>query len=424
VTVEVVSLGCRLNISESERLRGLLAGGGDLVVVNSCAVTSEAVRQTRRAIRRARRARPGARLLVTGCAAEVERDMLARMPEVDGLVANAAKLDVNSYRPISVRPEPVEGPSFSSEAGRPAQRQEQPPSAGWSSADGDIRVLQKHTRAFVQVQNGCDHACTFCVIPQGRGPSRSQDVAAVLNDVSRHVEAGAGEIVLTGVDLTSWGGDLPGTPRLGALVAAILDAFPRLSRLRLSSIDGAEVDPQLFELIAGEARVMPHVHLSLQSGDDMILKRMKRRHTRRDAVALVERLRARRPPIAIGADLIAGFPTEDEAMHANSLALVRDLRIVHGHVFPFSPRPGTPAARMPQVDPRRVRARAAELRAAVADERGRWLAGLIGAPLRVLAESDGTGHAENFAPVRLAAASPRGAVVTIVPRSLAEGMLA
>jgi threonylcarbamoyladenosine tRNA methylthiotransferase MtaB len=424
VTVEVVSLGCRLNISESERLRGLLAGGGDLVVVNSCAVTSEAVRQTRRAIRRARRARPGARLLVTGCAAEVERDMLARMPEVDGLVANAAKLDVNSYRPISVCPEPVEGPSFSSEAGRPARRQEQPPSAGWSSADGDVLVSQRHTRAFIQVQNGCDHACTFCVIPQGRGPSRSQDIAAVLKDVSCHVAAGAAEIVLTGVDLTSWGGDLPGTPRLGALVAAILDAFPRLSRLRLSSIDGAEVDPQLFELIAGEARVMPHVHLSLQSGDDMILKRMKRRHTRRDAVALVERLRARRPQIAIGADLIAGFPTEDEAMHANSLALVRDLRIVHGHVFPFSPRPGTPAARMPQVDPRRVSARAAELRAAVADERRRWLAGLIGAPLRVLAESDGTGHAENFAPVRLAAASPRGAVVTIVPRSLAEGMLA
>ena len=329
MTAEVISLGCRLNIAESETIRALLADTRDVVVVNSCAVTAEAVRQTRQAIRRARRARPDARLLVTGCAAEIEREQLAAMPEVDGLVANARKLDARAWN-APARPAPI------------------PP---------------QHTRAFIAVQNGCDHACTFCVIPQGRGASRSLSVAAVLREIERHLEQGAAEVVLTGVDVTSWGHDLPGEPHLGSLVRAILDAFPSLARLRMSSLDGVEIDAELFELLAGEPRVMPHLHLSLQHGHDLILKRMKRRHLRADAVALVERLRARRPDIAVGADLIAGFPTEDQAMHEASRAIVRELGVVHGHVFPYSPRPGTPAARMPQVDGATIRARAAELRA-------------------------------------------------------------
>ncbi len=385
-----MSLGCRLNISESEKLRGLLAFGKDLVVVNSCAVTSEAVRQTRQTIRRARKAHPDARLLVTGCAAEVERDMLASMPEVDGLVANEAKLDPRAWN-VPLAPKPVHG---------------------------------RYSRAFIPVQNGCDHACTFCVIPRGRGASRSRGIAEVLADVERHREAGLGEVVLTGVDLTSWGGDLPGAPRLGALVTALLNAFPDVKRLRLSSVDGAEVDPELFELLAGESRVMPHLHLSLQSGDDLILKRMKRRHSRRDAVDLVERLRARRSDLALGADIIAGFPTEDEAMHRNSLSIIGELGVVHGHIFPYSPRPGTPAARMPRTDSALVKARAAELREAAQRERARWLSALVGQPLRVLAESDGTGHAENFAPVQLPPGTPRGTIVTVTPERMVEGILA
>jgi threonylcarbamoyladenosine tRNA methylthiotransferase MtaB len=389
ISPQVISLGCRLNIAESETIRALLGETGDVVVVNSCAVTAEAVRQTRQAIRKARRARPDARLLVTGCAAEIERELIAAMPEVDGLVPNARKLDARAWNvPNRLSPVPSE-----------------------------------HTRAFIAVQNGCDHACTFCVIPQGRGESRSLSVAGVLREVERHLEQGAAEVLLTGVDVTSWGHDLPGSPRLGSLVRAILDAFPALRRLRLSSLDGVEIDEALFELLAGEARVMPHVHLSLQHGHDLILKRMKRRHSRADAVRLVERLRARRPDIALGADLIAGFPTEDETMHAANRSIVRELGIVHGHVFPYSPRPGTPAARMPQVDKATIKARAAELRAEAADVRARWLASLVGSELSVLAESDGTGHAGNFARVALPAGTSRGAIVAVTPRSLHQGLL-
>ena len=387
---EVVSLGCRLNLSESERLRALLAGADDLVVINSCAVTGEAVRQTRQAIRRARRANPAARLLVTGCAAEVERAALGAMAEVDGLVANAAKLDPRA----------------------------------WNVPAAAAPVSRSHTRAYVAVQTGCDHACTFCVIPQGRGASRSLPVAEVLHEVERHVGEGSREVVLTGVDLTSWGHDLAAGQRLGHLVAAILAGFPALPRLRLSSVDGIEIDPLLHELIAGEARVMPHVHLSLQHGHDLILKRMKRRHTRADALALVTRLRERRPDLAIGADLIAGFPTEDETMHAANLAAISDLAIVHGHIFPYSARAGTPAARMPQVASPTIRRRAAELRAAVADQRALWLGSLLGQPLPVLAERDGTGHAPNFARVRLAPDVPPGEIVTVIPTRIEEGLLA
>lgn len=390
MTVEVVSLGCRLNLSESERLRVMLAGNADLVVVNSCAVTAEAVRQTRQAIRRARKARPDARLLVTGCAAEVERAQLAAMPEVDGLIGNAVKLDPRAWN-------------------TPAQQDTLAPT---------------HTRAFVQVQNGCDHACTFCIIPQGRGESRSHTASEVLSDIARHLEGGAKEVVLTGVDLTSWGADLTGEPGLGSLVTAILGTFPQLERLRLSSLDGVEIDDELLNLLGSESRVMPHVHLSLQSGDDLILKRMRRRHLRRDAVALVEGLRARRPDIAVGADIIAGFPTEDEAAHTSNLSIIRELSIVHGHIFPYSVRPGTPAARMPQVAPVTIKARAADLRAAVAIEREGWLSSLIGQPLAVLAERDGTGHAPNFARVKLPAGTVPGGIVTITPTHIIEGLLA
>jgi threonylcarbamoyladenosine tRNA methylthiotransferase MtaB len=389
LNAEVISLGCRLNIAESESIRALLGSASDVVVVNSCAVTAEAVRQTRQAIRRARRARPDARLLVTGCAADIERDRLAAMPEVDGLVPNAAKLDPRAWN-VPTRAEPVSS---------------------------------RNTRAFVAVQNGCDHACTFCVIPQGRGPSRSLTVPQALREIERHLAQGAREVVLTGVDVTSWGHDLPDGPRLGALVCAILAAFPGLERLRMSSLDGVEIDEQVFELFAGEPRLMPHLHLSLQHGHDLILKRMKRRHSRADAVRLVERLRARRPEMAIGADLIAGFPTEDEALHEANLSIVRELAIVHGHVFPYSPRVRTPAARMPQVGGATIKRRAAELREAVADVRERWLRSLIGTPLPVLAEADGTGHAGNFARVAVPQGTPRGAILQLTPTGLAEGVL-
>lgn len=386
----VVSLGCRLNLAESEQIGALLAGE-DVVVVNSCAVTSEAVRQTRQAIRRLRRQHPSARLLVTGCAAEVERAALSAMPEVDGLVANAAKLDARSYNLH--------------------------PGAGRTPVPAEAKA---HTRAFIAVQNGCDHACTFCVIPQGRGPSRSLSVAQVLRAIER---CPAPEVVLTGVDLTSWGHDLPDRPRLGDLVAAVLCAFPALPRLRLSSLDGVEIDPLLFDLLASEPRVMPHVHLSLQHGHDLILKRMKRRHSRADALDLVARLKARRPDVAIGADLIAGFPTESEEHHAASVSLIGALHLVHLHVFPYSPRPGTPAARMPQVDPLLVRQRAAELRAEGARVRQAWLASLVGQPRQVLAESDGTGYCPQFARVAVPARTARGTLIRITPRTCKEGLL-
>ena len=386
---QVISLGCRLNISESEQIRAMLAGEQDLVVVNSCAVTSEAVRQTRQAIRRARRANPDARLLVTGCAADIERVQLSAMPEVDGLVANTAKLDARAWNvPADAAPAP-----------------------------------QDRTRAFIAVQNGCDHACTFCVIPQGRGPSRSLTIAEVLAEVERHLDHGAPEVVLTGVDVTSWGHDLPDTPPLGQLVGAVLDRFPTLQRLRMSSLDGVEIDPQLFELFAHEQRLMPHLHLSLQHGHDLILKRMKRRHLRRDAIDLVTRLKDLRPDCAIGADLIAGFPTETEDHHAANLSIVRELGIVHGHIFPYSPRPGTPAARMPQVERQTVKRRAAELRALASSRRDAWLASLVENPHAVLAERDGTGYTPHFARVSLPEGTPAGSVITVSPTRFENGLL-
>ena len=385
----MITLGCRLNLAESERIRALI-GDQATVVINTCAVTAEATRQSRRAVRKAARDHPEARVIVTGCAATIEPQAFAAMPEVDGVVPNDAKLL---------------------------------PASWGASAAGPTVLPAARTRAFVPVQTGCDHACTFCVIPQGRGMSRSLPVAEVLRDVAVHLAAGTKEVVLTGVDLTGWGADLPDGLRLGALVAAILAEFPDLPRLRLSSLDGIEIDAPLFDLIAHHPRVMPHVHLSLQAGDDMVLKRMKRRHSRGQAIDLIGRLRAARPDIAIGADLIAGFPTETPAMHANSLALIAECAIVHGHVFPYSPRPGTPAARMPPVDPPEVRARAAALREAVAHERALWLGGLIGKPQAVLAERDGTGHSGAFAPYRLPRNARAGEILTLTPTRIVEGML-
>ncbi len=379
-----------MNIAESEQMRVMLAGETDLVVVNSCAVTGEALRDTRKAIRRARRDYPAARLVVTGCAAEIDRAAIGAMDEVDALVANVAKLDPRS----------------------------------WNIAAEAPPVAPARTRAFVGVQNGCDHACTFCVIPQGRGVSRSMTIAQVLQEVGNHCAAGTQEIVLTGVDLTSWGNDLANSPRLGTLVQAILEEFHQLTRLRLSSVDGIEIDPLLFDLIAHEPRVMPHLHLSLQHGADLILKRMKRRHLTANAVELVARLKALRPEIAVGADLIAGFPTEDEAHHADNIAIIDQLDIVHAHIFPYSSRPGTPAARMPQVARDVVKARAAALRERSAIRRAAWLASLVGETLPVLAERDGTGYAPNYARVALPHGTAAGEIIEVTPSGLREGLLA
>jgi threonylcarbamoyladenosine tRNA methylthiotransferase MtaB len=377
----VISLGCRLNIAESESIRALVAGR-DMVVVNSCAVTNAAVKATRTAIRRAKRDRPGAQIVVTGCAAQIDPASFAAMPEVDRVIGNADKLAPfawNTAAPVVV-------------SDIMQVRDTAPHLAASFSA---------HARAFVEVQNGCDHRCTFCAIPFGRGPSRSVPAGAVVDRIAGLVDAGHREIVLTGVDLTSYGPDLPGNPTLGQLVERILIHVPKLERLRLSSLDGIEIDDRLFALLTGEARIMPHVHLSLQAGDDMILKRMKRRHSRADSVALVERLHAARSDIAIGADLIAGFPTETETMAANTRELIADCAIVHAHIFPYSPRAGTPAARMPQVEPEVRKQRAAQLRGTAAAATARWLERLVGTTQHVLVENPGDrGHAPNFADLR------------------------
>ena len=391
---EVISLGCRLNIAESETIRTLLSGR-DTVVVNSCAVTNAAVQQTRAAIRRARRARPLSQIVVTGCAAQIDPASFAAMPEVDRVIGNADKLTATAW--ASDTPVVV---------GDIMQVRETSPHLAAAFAD--------HVRAFVEVQNGCDHRCTFCAIPFGRGPSRSVPAGVAIDRIAALVEAGHREIVLTGVDLTSYGHDLPGAPTLGSLVERILARVPRLERLRLSSLDSIEIDDRLFALITQEARIMPHLHLSLQAGSDLILKRMKRRHSRAQSVAIVERLKTARPEIAIGADLIAGFPTEDDAMAADTRALIADADIVHAHIFPYSPRAGTPAARMPQVPPPIVRERAASLRARATEAKAAWLASLIGDTQAVLVERPGTrGHVGNFAEVRLSAPLEPGTLARI-----------
>lgn len=400
---QIISLGCRLNLAESETIRTLV-GECEVIVINSCAVTNEAIKQTRQAIRRARRECPNMELVVTGCAAQIDPDSFAAMPEVDRVIGNSEKL----------KPEAWAAPDAVLVQDIMAVRETAPHLAASFST---------HARAFVEVQNGCDHRCTFCAIPFGRGNSRSVPAGGVIDRVAMLAESHS-EVVLTGVDLTSYGPDLPGSPTLGALVERILKHVPALKRLRLSSLDGIEIDDRLFTLLTQEPRIMPHVHLSLQAGDDMILKRMKRRHNRAESVALSHRLRAARPDIAIGADLIAGFPTETEEMFANTLALIEDCGIVHGHIFPYSPRAGTPAARMPLVDAKIVKERAARLRTTAAQARALWLNSLIGSTQQVLIERPGNrGHAGNFAEVRLPV-SQVGEIVSVKIQSVQDGKLA
>lgn len=378
----VVTFGCRLNLAESEAIRAQAQadGVGNAVVFNTCAVTEEAVRQARQAIRKARREDPNARLIVTGCAAQIEPAKFAAMPEVDLVLGNAQKAKSGAL----MGNERVNAPDIFTERFALAAASRGP---------------AERARAFVAVQNGCDHRCTFCVIPFGRGNSRSVPPAEVVAQVTRLAEAGCREVVLTGVDVTSWGADLPNTPALGDLVAHVLKSAPQLERLRLSSIDAAEIDPVLMRCLAEEPRLMPHLHLSLQAGDDLILKRMKRRHLRGDALNLIDNVRRVRPDTAFGADLIAGFPTEDEAAFENTLALVREAGLSFVHAFPFSPRPETPAARMPQVDKAVVRMRAARLRAEGDAALIRHLSSRVGAVMSVLVEKPGTARAEDFTEV-------------------------
>lgn len=408
--IEVISMGCRLNLAESNALAEQLAGHDDVVVVNSCAVTNESVRQTRQAIRQALKRRPDAKVWVTGCAAQVEPDTFKNMPEVAGVFGNAEKQNAVLLRDLvgrSDRPVVVSDIMTLEE-----------------TAPHLVTAYAGKTRAFVEVQNGCDHRCTFCIIPFGRGNSRSVPAGSVVDHIRQLVDAGFQEVVLTGVDVTSYGHDLPGHPNLGMLVERILTLVPDLPRLRLSSIDGVEIDERLFDLLTGEPRVMPHVHLSLQAGDNLILKRMKRRHSRELAIDLVARMKAQRADIAIGADIIAGFPTEDDAMFANSLDLVRQCNIVHGHIFPYSPKLGTPAARMPQVPSPVIKARAKQLRDAVAVEKSHWLGSLSGTTQNVAVERGGLGgHSENFAYLRLNRAMPEGSIVAARVIGADDGVL-
>ena len=414
----VVTFGCRLNLQESEALKRLSAGQPGLIVVNTCAVTGEAVRQARQAIRRLKRENPHAPIVVTGCAAQIEPERFADMPEVARVIGNHEKMQAATWegfrRSNSLAAFGVEADEKVRVGDIMAVRE---------TALHLVEGFDSHTRAFVQVQNGCDHRCTFCVIPFGRGPSRSAPMGAVVEQVRRLVDGGAREAVLTGVDLTSYGRDLPGEPSLGALVRAILRHVPELPRLRLSSIDAVEADEALRRAFAEEERLMPHLHLSLQSGDDMILKRMKRRHLRADAVAFCAEMRRLRPDLVFGADLIAGFPTEDEAMFARSLALVEDCGLTHLHVFPYSPRPGTPAARMPQVPGPVAVERAGRLRAAGAAALARHQAGQIGRTRMVLTERGDLGRAEDFTLVSFPAGAPAGELRPAVITGLDQGRL-
>ena len=396
MSADVVTFGCRLNAYESEVMRREASSAGidNTVVVNTCAVTAEAVRQAKQTIRRLKRERPDVRVIITGCAAQTEATTFAAMPEVDRVIGNEEKFDARTWL------------------------------AGAKVAVSDImsvKTMRPHTvgsiegraRAFVQVQNGCDHRCTFCIIPYGRGNSRSLPMDEVVAQTRRFVVSGYREVVLTGVDITSYGTNLPAAPRLGALVKRILNEVPELARLRLSSIDSVEADVDLLDALANEPRLMPHLHLSLQAGDDLILKRMKRRHSRSDAIAFCERVRRLRPDIAFGADIIAGFPTESEDMFARSLELIDECGLTQLHIFPFSPRPGSPAALMPQVDRAVVKQRARRLR-----EKGEMalrghLDREIGGTRRVLAESRSMGRTEQFTSVRLAASIEPGVIVDL-----------
>jgi threonylcarbamoyladenosine tRNA methylthiotransferase MtaB len=382
MTVDILTFGCRLNAYESEVMRGLSAASTNTVIVNTCAVTAEAERQARQAIRRVARERPEARIVVTGCAAQIDPATWAALPNVHRVLGNDDKLNPESWRPGA-------GSVVSDIM------------AARETAAHLVTEFASRARAFVQVQQGCDHRCTFCIIPFGRGPNRSVPIGAIAEQVRTLVAAGYQEIVLTGVDIASYGPDLPGAPSLGQMIRRLLLAVPELPRLRLSSIDPAAIDDDLWRLIAEEPRLMPHLHLSLQAGSDLILKRMRRRHLRADSMAVVQRARALRPGIAIGADLIAGFPTETDALFGETLSFVREAALPYLHVFPYSERPGTPAARMPAVPVQLRKERAAALRQAGATEANQFFAAQIGHTVSLLTEADQSGHSEHFAPVRL-----------------------
>ena len=404
MTVEILNFGCRLNTYEGEVMRGHASLLTDTIVVNTCAVTAEAERQARQAVRRAHRENPGAAIVVTGCAAQIDPLAWAAMPGVSRVLGNEDKLKPESWLP------------------------------GAGSAVSNIMMAREtapqlvtefvgRTRAFVQVQQGCDHRCTFCIIPFGRGPNRSVAIGAIVDQVRQLAASGYREVVFTGVDVTSYGPDLPGAPTLGQMIRRVLALVPELARLRLSSIDPAAIDDDLWRLIENEPRLMPHLHLSLQSGSDLILKRMKRRHSRADGLAAIARARRLRPGIGIGADLIAGFPTETDALFAETLAMVEEAAIPFLHVFPYSERPGTPASRMPSVEKPVRRQRAALLRAASADAASRFYGALIGQSVSVLSETGIGGHTEHFAPVRLIAEAGTLSCARVVAAD-ARGVLA
>jgi threonylcarbamoyladenosine tRNA methylthiotransferase MtaB len=402
MSIEVLTFGCRLNAYESEAIKDRAGEAQlrDCLVVNTCAVTQEAVRQSRQAIRRLKRDNPARPIIVTGCAAQIAPQSYADMPEVDAVFGNAEKLTAGAYADFGIGlNEKIHVNDIMSVA---------------ETAPQMVDHFDGKTRAFLQVQNGCDHRCTFCVIPYGRGNSRSVPMGAVVSEARRLVEKGFPEIVLTGVDLTSYGADLPGTPSLGALVEKLLNQVPELKRLRLSSLDTIEADPVLMRMIAEEERLMPHFHLSAQSGDDLILKRMKRRHSRADTIGFCERVRAVRPEAAFSADLIAGFPTETEAMFENTLRLVDDAGLSRLHVFPYSSRPGTPAAKMPQLPHATVKARAAWLRQKGEAALGARLAGMKGSRHMVLAERGGIGRTPCFTPVEIGDDVPHGTFLPVL----------
>jgi threonylcarbamoyladenosine tRNA methylthiotransferase MtaB len=408
MSLDILSFGCRLNTFEGEVMRQAateagLGTGRDAILVNTCAVTAEAVRQAKKAVRRARRDHPDAQILVTGCAAQIDPAAFAAMPEVDAVLGNAEKLLAKSYRAL---------PDFGVSASEKIRVDDI--MSVTETAPHMVEAIEGRARAILEVQNGCDHRCTFCIIPYGRGPSRSVPMGAVVEQIRRLVGNGAAEVVLSGVDLTSYGADLPGTPKLGTLVQAILRHVPDLPRLRLSSIDSVEADDALVEAIGGERRLMPYLHLSLQAGDDMILKRMKRRHSRKDATDFCASIRAARPDIAFGADIIAGFPTETEAMFQNSLALVEDCGLSFLHVFPFSPREGTPAARMPLLPPTVVAERAARLREKGAAALARHLGAKLGRTEEVLVERGQRGRLPDFTPCHIDTGLPGTLVRTII----------
>jgi threonylcarbamoyladenosine tRNA methylthiotransferase MtaB len=405
----VLNFGCRLNAYEGEAIRAHLSASGqdDVVVVNTCAVTAEAEKQARQAIRRLRRERPNAKIVVTGCAAQVNAAAFAGMEEVDHVIGNREKLDQATWQTLEAAPRiavgdiqrdtPAALPAVSHFPGRP--------------------------RAYLEIQQGCDHRCTFCIIPYGRGPSRSLPLGDVVAQARALAAQGYREFVLTGVDITSYGHDLPGRPSLGQAVRRLLALVPGIERLRFSSLDPAEIDEELFRLYAEEPRVMPHAHLSLQAGDDLILKRMKRRHSREQALSVMRRLQDLRPGIALGADLIAGFPTESDAAFENSASLIDEAGLAFLHVFPFSPRPGTPAARMPQLPVELRRQRAAILRARAAAALDRFLTARIGVEASILVEQEGVGRDETYAPVALPPVHAKGAIITARIAAARDGKL-